>query len=205
MADQIMDNFSDLIPKDTAHIQQLLQQLQVDVETREEKAEKRHDAEEVAALKNDDDLIQKLRKKVAEQGKKLDIYRIALTANKSESAETTAKAEFNRLTTNYLDRIREYDVQDRLMDQENDKISNLDIELSQQEEKLNKMENAISVQNRSLYYTNNEFNRKNRLTWLIRNSAIFWLCLIILFIFYKVFSFYKDSIMRAIRRQLKKT
>lgn len=204
MADQLMDSFSDLIPKDTAHIQQLLQQLQTNVDSQEKQAAVKHEKDEVQALQNDETIIKNLQKQLSKQQEILDVYRIALSAKKTESAETTAKAEFSRLTNNYLDRIREYDVQDRLMDQENDKITNLDIQLTQQEEELIKMENDINVQTRSIYYNNNEVNRKNKLTWLIRNSAIFWLCLIILFIFYKVFMFYKDSIVSSVRKQLKK-
>ena len=204
MSNKSLQEYDIVTPEDTDHIRNLFDELntQMTSQTQQLEIQEEEDVLAISALKSDSKIIKDLKKTVDKQTRELDLYKLALITKENQSAEKVARTEFQRAANDYVDKIREYDIQDRLIDNENDKLTNLELKFSEQEEDLIQMENNINIHNRSLYYDQVEMDRKNRLIWLIRNSAMFWLGLILLFIFYKCFVMFKDSIIDAVRKHL---
>lgn len=204
MGDKSLQEYSIVTPEDTDHIKTLFKELNTQMMSQKKELEEQEEEDTLAvhALESDSKIISDLKKTVDKQSMELELYKLALISKENKSAEKIARTEFQRATNDYVDKLREYNIQDRLIDNENDKLTNLELLFSEQEDDLIKMENKINIHNRSLYYDQNEINRKNRLIWIIRNMAIFWLGLILVFIFYKCFVMFKDSIIGAVKKHL---
>lgn len=119
-----------------------------------------------------------------------------------KDAYSIGKLYMQNLTNVYTNNLKLHDSNIYTMADQDKILGNNDLKHAENQNKIDEINHSINRETRQLKYDQEEYKRKNILILMLKISTITLASLLIVFVLYKCFNMYKDSIVAAAKKHL---